>query len=529
VSAPDKNRPRKGAAVAPDGGSPGTEASVAPPARSGPGTRTAAPPAGSGPDSRATEYERYVSPLGTRYASAPMQRLWGAATRVGLWRRLWIALAEAERELGLAIPAEAIAEMRARADDVDFARAAEYEARFRHDVVAHVHAFGDAAPAARPFIHLGATSAYVTDNADLIVMGEALDLVEARLGDVLRGLRAFAACHRALPTLAYTHLQPAQLTTVGKRAALWMQGFVADAEEIAYRRANLALLGCKGTTGTQASFLDLFGGDHEKVRRLDQLVAEKVGFPRVAPISGQTYPRKTDAQVLAALAGVAQSAAKLAADVRLLQHMGEVLEPFEAEQVGSSAMAYKRNPMRSERIVSLARYVMHLPANTEETAAQQWFERTLDDSANRRLVLPEAFLAVDAILVLAAGVVRGLEVREAVIRRHVSRELPFMATERCLMLGVKAGGDRQTLHEVVRRHSLEVARAVAEEGARNDVLDRLAADPAFRGVPVAEMARGLDARAFVGRAPEQVDEYLRAVADPLLASLPEAPPSEVRV
>jgi adenylosuccinate lyase len=476
-----------------------------------------------------SEHDRYVSPLATRYGSAPMQRLWGAATRVGLWRRLWIALAEAQRELGLAIPAEALAQMRAHVDDVDFPRAAEYEARFRHDVMAHVHAFGDAAPAARPFIHLGATSAYVTDNADLLVIREALGLVEARLGALLRALRSFAAGHRELPTLAYTHLQPAQLTTVGKRAALWMQGFVSDAREIAHRRATLTLLGCKGTTGTQASFLDLFGGDHEKVRRLDQLVAEKVGFPRVTPISGQTYPRKTDAQVLGALAGVAQSAAKFATDIRLLQHLGEVLEPFEAEQVGSSAMAYKRNPMRSERIVSLARYAMHLPANAEETAAQQWFERTLDDSANRRLVLPEGFLAADAILVLAADVARGLEVREAVIRRNVGRELPFMATERCLMLGVKAGGDRQALHEVVRRHSLEVARAVAEEGAGNDVLERLAADPAFRGVAVAELARTLDARAFTGRAPEQVDEFLHEVVDPLLAELPDAPASEVRV
>jgi adenylosuccinate lyase len=458
-----------------------------------------------------------------------MQRLWGAATRVGLWRRLWIALAESERELGLAIPPEAVAEMRAHVDDVDFGRAAEYEARFRHDVMAHVHAFGDVAPAARPFIHLGATSAFVTDNADLLVIREALGLVQARLGDVLRALRGVAKRHRELPTLAYTHLQPAQLTTVGKRAALWAQGFVADAGEIAHRRSGLELLGCKGTTGTQASFLDLFAGDHEKVRRLDQLVAGKVGFPRVAPISGQTYPRKSDAQVLGALAGVAQSAAKFAADMRLLQHLGEVLEPFEAEQVGSSAMAYKRNPMRCERIVSLARYVMHLPANAEETAAQQWFERTLDDSANRRLVLPEAFLAVDAILILVTDVARGLEVREAVVRRNVARELPFMATERCLMLGVKAGGDRQALHEVVRRHSLEVARAMAEDGARNDVLERLAADPAFRAVAVAEMGRTLDARAFVGRAPEQVDEFLRDVLDPVLATLPEAPPGEVRV
>ena len=476
-----------------------------------------------------SEQERYVSPLATRYASPAMQRLWGAATRVGLWRRLWIALAEAERELGLAIPAEAIAEMRAHADDVDFARAAEYEARFRHDVMAHVHAFGDVAPAARPFIHLGATSAYVTDNADLLVMREALRLVELRLAAVLRAWRAAAVRYRAVPTLAWTHLQPAQLTTVGKRAALWMQGFASDLAEIRHRQGDLALLGCKGTTGTQASFLDLFAGDHKKVRRLDRCVAEKMGFARVVPISGQTYPRKADAQVLGALAGVAQSAAKCAADLRLLQHLGEVLEPFEAEQVGSSAMAYKRNPMRCERIASLARYAMHLPANAEETAAQQWFERTLDDSANRRVVLPEAFLAVDAILVLMADVAAGVEVREAVVARHVARELPFMATERCLMLGVKAGGDRQALHEVVRRHSLAVAQAVAERDAPNDLLERLAADPAFRGVPVAELARTLAPAAFVGRAPEQVDEFLREVIDPLVAGLPEAPPAEVKV
>jgi adenylosuccinate lyase len=488
-----------------------------------------APPAGSGPGPSATEHDRYVSPLGTRYASAPMQRLWGAATRIGLWRRLWIALAEGERELGLGIPEAALAEMRAHVDDVDFARAAEYETRFRHDVMAHVHAFGDVAPAARPFIHLGATSAFVADNADLIVIREALALVAGRLAAVIRALRAVAARYRAVPTLAYTHLQPAQLTTVGKRAALWMQGFVADYEETLHRRDTLALLGCKGTTGTQASFLDLFGGDHDKVRRLDQLVAEKVGFPNVVRISGQTYPRKMDSQVLALLAGVAQSAAKFAADVRLLQHMGEVLEPFEAEQVGSSAMAYKRNPMRSERIASLARYAMHLPANADETAAQQWFERTLDDSANRRLVLPEAFLAVDAILLLAADVAGGLEVRDAVIRGHVARELPFMATERCLMLGVKAGGDRQRLHEVIRRHSMEVARAVAESGASNDLLDRLAQDPAFKGAGIADVARSLDAREFVGRSPEQVDEYLREIVDPLLAGATEAPPGEVRV
>jgi adenylosuccinate lyase len=461
-----------------------------------------------------------------------MLRLFGARHRVGLWRRLWVALAEAECELGIAIPAAAIAALRGAVDAIDFAKAAEYEARFRHDVMAHVHTFGDAAPEARAFIHLGATSAYVTDNADLIILRDALGLVRARLGGALRALRQFATRYRALPTLAYTHLQPAQLTTVGKRATLWIQDLVSDLAELEHRAETIAFLGCKGTTGTQASFLDLFEGDHARVRTLDALVARKMGWEHVVPVSGQTYPRKTDAQALAALAGVAQSAAKIAADLRLLQHLGEVLEPLGSEQIGSSAMAYKRNPMRAERIASLARYVMHLPANTSETAAQQWFERTLDDSANRRIVLPEAFLATDAILILVHNVAAGLEVREAVVRRRVMRELPFMATERCLMLGVTAGGDRQALHEVIRRHSLDVARAIAEEGAGNDLLERLAADPAFRGAAVREVANDLDPLHFVGRAPEQVDEFIHDVVDPLLARLPEAPPGgmgEVRV
>ena len=474
-------------------------------------------------------HERYESPLGTRYASREMQELFGARKRIGLWRRLWIALAEAEREAGLPIPDEALAEMRAAVDRIDFERAAQYEARFRHDVMAHVHTFGDAAPAARAFIHVGATSAFVTDNADLLVARDALHLVLARIGDVLRALAPVAERYQALPTLAYTHLQPAQLTTVGKRVTLWMQDFVSDAEEVRHRLDALALLGCKGTTGTQASFLDLFGGDHAKVRRLDAAIAEKMDFPRVVAVSGQTYPRKADALLLGALASVAQSAAKMASDLRHLQHLGEVLEPFEAEQIGSSAMAYKRNPMRCERIASLARYVMHLPANASETAAQQWLERTLDDSANRRIVLPEAFLATDALLILAANVAGGLEVREAVIHQHVRRELPFMATERCLMLGVTAGGDRQALHEVIRRHSLEVARAIAEEGAPNDLLQRLAADPAFRGADVAGVARDLDPLHYCGRAPEQALEFLRDVARPLVARLDDAPPSEVHV
>jgi adenylosuccinate lyase len=476
-----------------------------------------------------TDREHYTSPLNTRYASAPMQRLFGDQNRIGLWRRLWIALAEAEREVGIAIPDAAIAEMKKTVDDIDFAKAAEYEARFRHDVMAHVHTWGEAASAARPFIHLGATSAYVTDNADLILMRDALKLVRARLGTVLRALAAFAERHRATPTLAYTHLQPAQLTTVGKRATLWMQDLAFDVAEVEYRLNALVFLGCKGTTGTQASFLDLLQRDHAKVRRLDQLVGIKMGFQQVVAVSGQTYPRKLDAQVLAVLAQIAQSAAKMAADLRILQHLGEVLEPFGSEQIGSSAMAYKRNPMRAERITSLARYVMHLPANADETAAQQWFERTLDDSANRRIVIPEAFLAVDAILILAANVAQGLEVREPVVRRHVMKELPFMATERCLMLGVQSGGDRQTLHEVIRRHSMDVARAIAEDGVPNDLIQRLAADPAFRGAGVAAVAADLDPLRYVGRAPEQVDEFLRDVITPILSRLPEAPAAEVRV
>ena len=473
--------------------------------------------------------ERYTSPLGSRYASDAMQALFGQQHRIGLWRRLWLALAEAEREVGVAIPDAALAEMRAHLDDIDFARAAEFETRFRHDVMAHVHAFGEVAPAARPFLHLGATSAYVTDNADLLLLREALVLVRSRIGNVLRALRSFAARYRAMPTLAYTHLQPAQCTTVGKRATLWMQDLVNDALELDHRIDTMAFLGAKGTTGTQASFLDLLGGDHAKVRRLDHRVAEAMGFARLVPVSGQTYPRKTDAQILDALGGVAQSAAKLAADLRILQHLGEVLEPFGREQIGSSAMAYKRNPMRAERIASLARFVMHLPANTAETAAQQWFERTLDDSANRRLVLPEACLTVDAVLVLAEDIANGLEVRDAVVRRHVLRELPFMATERCLMLGVQAGGDRQALHEVIRRHALDVARTVAEECAPNDLIQRLAADPAFRQADLARVARDLDPRHYVGRAPEQVDEFLHDVVDPLLARLPAAPAAEVTV
>jgi adenylosuccinate lyase len=460
--------------------------------------------------------DRWRSPLGTRYASPAMQTLWGEPRRIALWRRLWLALAETQRELGLDISEHAISQMRAHVDDADLAAAARYERRFRHDVMAHIHAFGDQAPAARPYLHLGATSAFVTDNADLVIMRDGLRLLLGRLIAVLTALERFSTRYASVPCLAYTHYQPAQLTTVGKRATLWMQDFALDVEEVWHRIETMRLRGCKGTTGTQASFLQLFGGDHEKVRELDRRVAAKLGFKATYPVTGQTYTRKADSVVLDALSGIAQSAAKLAGDLRLLQHEGELLEPFESEQIGSSAMAYKRNPMRSERISGLARYVMSLPANTAQTAASQWLERTLDDSANRRLTLPESFLATDAILVLATNVAAGLEVREDVVRRHVSEQMPFMATERWLMLGVEAGGDRQSLHEVIRQHSIAVAEAVSR-GEPNDLLSRLAGDPAFRGVPGSMLGAELDPANYIGRATRQVQEFRDEYLRPLLA------------
>ncbi|MGB7211471.1 MAG: adenylosuccinate lyase [Gemmatimonadales bacterium] len=458
----------------------------------------------------------YRSPLGTRYASPAMQSLWGAPHRIGLWRRLWLALAEAESELGIPIPAAALDEMRAHLDDADLAAAAEYERRFRHDVMAHVHQFADQAPAARPWLHLGATSAFVTDNADLLVLRHGMKQVLGRVLALLAALEVHARRTRALPCLAYTHFQPAQLTTVGKRATLWMQDFALDVEELSRRIESLRFRGCQGTTGTQASFLELFHGDHAKVRELERRVTAKLGFAEQFAVTGQTYPRKADSQVLDALSGVAQSAAKMAQDLRLLQHEGELLEPFESEQVGSSAMAYKRNPMRAERIGGLARFVISLQANGAHTAAAQWLERTLDDSANRRLTLPEAFLATDAILVLAANIASGLEVREPVIARHVHEQMPFMATERWLMLAVEHGGDRQALHEVIRRHSLAVAEQVAAGGA-NDLMARLAADPVFASIPAARMAAELEPARYTGRAAEQVVEFLDGFLAPLVA------------
>lgn len=456
----------------------------------------------------------YSNPLVDRYASRSMSELFSDRRRIATWRSLWIALAEVEKELGLPITDEQIADMRAHRDDIDFARAADYERRFRHDVMAHIHAFGDAAPSARPIIHLGATSCYVTDNADLVLMREGLELIAGGLVRVLRHLAKFARAHRDLPTLGFTHFQPAQLTTVGKRACLWIQDFLLDLDEVEYRVSRLRLRGAKGTTGTQASFLSLFQGDHEKVRQIDRLLAGKMGFADTMPVTGQTYTRKIDSQILDLLSGIAQSAHKFATDVRLLAHRKEVEEPFESEQIGSSAMAYKRNPMRCERICGLARFVMSLASNAAQTAAVQWFERTLDDSANRRLTIPQAFLATDAVLGLAANVTSGFVVHRRVIASAVAAELPFMATEEILMAGVQAGKDRQDIHERIRRHSILAAETVKRDGKPNDLIDRLKDDPHFHGI---DLDLALDPRRFVGRAPEQVDEFLSDHVDPVLA------------
>ena len=477
-----------------------------------------------------TAHDRYSSPLAERYASTAMLELWSPQMRHGLWRRLWLALAEAEQRLGVPIPDEALTQMRAHLDDIDFETVAVYERRFRHDVMAHVHAFGDVAPAAHKFIHLGATSAFVTDNADLIIMRRGLRLLRGRVVRVLRVLAAFAREWRAEPTLGYTHLQPAQPTTVGKRATLWMQDLVLDLADLEYRIATLPCRGVKGTTGTQASFLEIFEGDHAKVRELDRLVTAAIGFEHSIPVSGQTYSRKLDAQVLSAVSGVAASAAKFSADIRMLQAFGEIEEPFESDQIGSSAMAYKRNPMRSERIASLARFVGSLEPNANQTHAVQFFERTLDDSANRRLTIPESFLATDAILGLMENVASGLEVHPARIRRRLMDELPFMATEELIVRAVRAGGGRQDAHERIRGYSMASARALKDGASHNDLLDRIAADSAF-GMDRDALERAMDPHRFVGRAPEQVDEFLAEVVEPLLAERTAADPmhEDVRV
>lgn len=462
----------------------------------------------------------YDNPLVTRYASREMARLWGPQRKFSTWRRLWVALAEAEHELGLTAddgvtpritPAQ-LAELRAHVDDIDFARADDYERRFRHDVRAHIEAYGDACPSARGIIHLGATSCYVTDNTDLLLMREGLGLVRDRLVGVIDALARFAARWRDLETLGFTHFQPAQLTTVGKRACLWCYDFVLDLEEIEHRLATLRFRGAKGTTGTQASFLELFHGDHERVRQLDRLVARTMGFDEVYPVTGQTYSRKVDSQVLDALSGLAQSAHKFATDLRLLAHRQEVDEPFEKEQVGSSAMPYKRNPMRAERVCGLARFVMSLASSAAQTAAVQWLERTLDDSVNRRLTLPQAFLAIDGVLRLLLNISNGLVVNPEVVKRNVALYLPYMATENLLMAGVAHGGDRQELHERIREHSHAVTATLKSQGGTNDLLERLRADPAFAGV---DFDRVLAEGHFAGRAPEQVDEFLAEVITPI--------------
>jgi len=451
--------------------------------------------------------DSYVSPLGRRYAGAAMRELFGERRKFTTWRRLWLALAEAEKQLGLEITDEQLRQMAAHLADVDFAKAADYERRFRHDVMAHLHAFADAAPLARPIIHLGATSNDIVDNADLVLMREAMDILIAGLANVIDALGAFAAKHRDLPCLGFTHYQPAQMTTVGKRAAMWCSDFVRDLRELEHRLENLEFRGVKGATGTQASFLALFDGDHEKVKQLDRLVAEKMGFEKIAAVTGQTYSRKVDAAVAAALAGIGASVHKFCNDVRLLANLKELDEPFEATQVGSSAMPYKRNPMRCERATGLARFLMDVSASPLHTAAEQWLERTLDDSSNRRLALPEAFLAADAILRITLNVARGLVVWPATIAAHVAAELPFMATENILMAAVKAGGDRQELHERIRGHAQAAAKQVKEAGGPNDLIERLKKDKAFAAVDVdAELAPS----GFVGLAPRQVDEFITA-------------------
>lgn len=457
----------------------------------------------------------YESPLSSRYADEKMKYLFSPDKKFRTWRRLWIALAQAEKELGLNITQEQIDEMVAHQDDINYEVAEAREKVVRHDVMSHVYAFGVQCPKAEPIIHLGATSCYVGDNTDIIVMTDALRLVRDKLVGTIRVLSKFAMDNRNLPTLAFTHFQPAQPTTVGKRATLWIQDLLIDLEDVEYLLSGAKLLGSKGTTGTQASFLELFDGDHAKVRKLDRIIAEKMGFKDCFAVSGQTYSRKLDSRVLAVLSGVAQSAAKFSNDIRLLQHLKEVEEPFEKNQIGSSAMAYKRNPMRSERIASLARYVIVDSLNPCITAATQWFERTLDDSANKRISVPEAFLAVDGILNLYSNVADGLVVYPKVIRKHLESELPFMATENIMMDAVKHGADRQQLHERIRVHSMEASKIVKAEGGKNDLLERIASDPVF-GVSIDELNQLVSPEKYVGRAPQQTEEFLSETVQPVL-------------
>ncbi|MFR1051859.1 MAG: adenylosuccinate lyase [Oscillospiraceae bacterium] len=463
----------------------------------------------------------YETPLASRYASAEMLYLFSPDKKFTTWHRLWVALARGEMELGLPVTQEQVDELEAHADEVDYAAAARWEKELRHDVMAHIHAYGEQCPKAMPIIHLGATSCYVGDNTDIILMREGLVLLRDKLVKVLSYLSDFAERYKALPTLGFTHFQAAQLVTVGKRATLWMNDLLLDLDEVNYRIEHMALLGSKGTTGTQASFLELFDGDHEKVRALDCRIAAEMGFERVVPVSGQTYSRKIDAAILATLSGIAQSASKFANDLRLLCHLKEVEEPFEAHQIGSSAMPYKRNPMRCERICGLARYVMADAMNPAVTAATQWFERTLDDSSNKRVSVPEAFLAVDAILSIYANVASGLVVHEKVIARHISEELPFMATENIMMDAVKKGGDRQALHERIRQLSLEAGHTMKDKGLPNNLIDLIAAEPMF-GLTREEIEAHLDAARYIGRCPQQVDEFLDQDVRPVLERYREA-------
>ncbi len=457
------------------------------------------------------------NPLAARYASTEMTRLWSDNHRYKLWRQTWLALAEAEAELGLPITPAQLAEMRANLEPIDFAKAAAYEKRMRHDVFAHLHTFGDACPTAKPILHLGATSAYVTDNTDLILMRESLDLIAARLADVIERLAARALETSDLVCLGRTHLQPAQPTTIGKRICLWIHDLLLDLHEVLHRQATLRARGVKGTTGTQASFLELFAGDHAKVRRLDELVSAKLGFAASYAVTGQTYTRKVDSQVVAVLAGIAESTHKAGNDLRLAAAWGEMEEPFETEQVGSSAMPYKRNPMRAERMCGLGRFVMGLLTTVEQTAATQWFERTLDDSAPRRLVLPQAFLATDAQLVIYTNIAAGLVVLPGAIRRNLEQHLPFLASERILMAGTTAGGDRQELHEAIRRHA-HAATARIREGHDNDLATRLAADPLFAGI---DLAGAMEVQGLAGRAAAQVVEFIRGPVAEVLAACPQ--------
>jgi adenylosuccinate lyase len=463
----------------------------------------------------------YESPLSSRYASDQMQYIFSPDKKFSTWRRLWIALARAEMELGLPVTQEQINQMEAHITDIDYDMAAQKETELRHDVMAHIHTYGAQCPEAMPIIHLGATSCYVGDNTDIIIMRDGLELIRDKLVRVLNALAQFADKYKALPTLGFTHFQSAQLVTVGKRATLWMNELLQDLDEVEYRNSTLKLLGCKGTTGTQASFLELFEGDHSLCKELDRRIAREMGFEATVPVSGQTYSRKVDAAVLATLSGIAQSACKFATDVRLLCHLKEIEEPFEKKQIGSSAMPYKRNPMRCERICSLARYVIADAANPAYTTATQWFERTLDDSANKRISVPEAFLAVDAILNIYENVASGLVVHEKVIEKHIMEELPFMASENILMDAVKRGGDRQQLHERIRLHALEAGRNVKELGLTNNLLDLISADPQF-GLSREELTAHMAPSRYIGRCPEQVSDFLSEFIQPVLAAHPDA-------